>query len=79
MTAEATTTSTSTSTPSGSKRGALLSMVALVALGVGLRLFFVDALTKVTGTWMGGVESPHRSAPAANPDANPAPKGPSAA
>ena len=45
---------------SGSKRGLLLPILAIVAIGVVLRHTFVDLLTKTTGTWMGGVESPHR-------------------
>ena len=38
----------------------LAALVAFVALGLVLRLKFVDLLTKTTGTWVGGVESPHR-------------------
>ncbi len=52
---------TAEANPSGSKRRVLLPILALVAIGVGLRYYFVDALTKLTGTWMGGVESPHRN------------------
>jgi len=66
MTAEAAATSSGTS--SGSKRGLLLPILALVAVAAVLRFTFVDLLTKTTGTWMGGVESPHRGT-----------KGPSAA
>ena len=66
MTAEATVTSSGTS--SGSKRGVLLLILALVAVAAVVRFTFVDLLTKTTGTWMGGVESPHRGT-----------KGPSAA
>ena len=66
MTAEATATSSGTS--SGSKRGVLLPILALLAVAAVLRFTFVDLLTKTTGTWMGGVESPHRGT-----------KGPSAA
>ena len=42
-----------------SKRGVLVPLLAVVAIGVVLRFTFVDALTKLTGTWIGGVESPH--------------------
>jgi len=38
----------------------LLPILALVAVAAVLRFTFVDLLTKTTGTWMGGVESPHR-------------------
>lgn len=41
-----------------SKRALLLPLLAVVAVGVVLRFTFVDALTKLTGTWIGGVESP---------------------
>ena len=62
MTAEATVTSSGTSSgsSSGSKRGVVLPILALVAVAAVVRLTFVDLLTKTTGTWMGGVESPHR-------------------
>ena len=40
--------------------GVLQPILAVVAIGVVLRFAFVDALTKMTGTWMGGVESPRR-------------------
>lgn len=43
------------------KGGVLLPIVAIVAIGVVLRFTFVDVLTKLTGTWMGGVESPRRA------------------
>jgi hypothetical protein len=36
-------------------------LVVLVATGAALRLVFVDLLTKLTGTWIGGVESPRPS------------------
>jgi hypothetical protein len=42
-------------------RRLVLPVLALVALGVVLRFTFVDLLTKTTGTWIGGVESPHRA------------------
>jgi hypothetical protein len=59
------------------ERSALLPIVAVVVIGVVLRFTFVDALTKLTGTWMGGVESPRR---AASPATDGAPgSGPSAA
>ena len=62
MTAEATITSSGISSgiSSGSKRSVLLPILALVAVAAVLRFTFVDLLTKTTGTWMGGVESPHR-------------------
>jgi len=58
-----------------SKRPILRAMLALVALGVVLRFTFVDLLTKATGTWIGGVESPHR----ADASTSTMSKGPSAA
>jgi len=66
MTAEAAGTSSGAS--SGSKRGVVLAILALVAVAAVVRFTFVDLLTKTTGTWMGGVESPRRGT-----------KGPSAA
>lgn len=44
-----------------SKHRGVLSILALVALGIVMRFKFVDLLTKTTGTWIGGVESPHRA------------------
>jgi len=44
-----------------SKRPIILAMLGLVALGIALRCTFVDLLTKATGTWIGGVDSPHRA------------------
>jgi hypothetical protein len=44
-----------------SMRNVLVPLLAIAAIGVALRFFFVDALTKLTGTWIGGVESPHRN------------------
>jgi len=44
-----------------SKRPVLRALLALVAVGIVMRFTFVDLLTKATGTWIGGVESPHRS------------------
>jgi hypothetical protein len=65
-------------TPQAGKRtGVLLPILAIVAIGVVLRFTFVDALTKLTGTWMGGVESPRRAGSPA-PDRAPG-AGPSAA
>lgn len=49
------------------KRGVILPIVAALAIGVVLRFFFVDALTKLTGTWIGGVESPHREPGSSGP------------
>lgn len=46
-----------------SKRNLLVPLLAVGVLGIALRFFFVDALTKLTGTWIGGVESPHRPTP----------------
>lgn len=52
------------------KGGVMLPIVVIVAIGVVLRFTFVDVLTKLTGTWMGGVESPRRaSAPGTGPRA----------
>ena len=64
---------TAESTPS--KRPVLLPMLALVALGTVLRYTFVDLLTKTTGTWIGGVEAPHRT----DASTSTVSKGPSAA
>jgi len=50
-----------TAEPTLSKRAILLPILALVALGVVLRYTFVNLLTKTTGTWIGGVDSPHRA------------------
>ena len=47
-------------TSSGARR--FVTVLALIALGVLMRFTFVDLLTKATGTWMGGVESPRRGA-----------------
>jgi hypothetical protein len=41
-------------------RRVIVALVAVVAVGIALRLWFVDALTKSTGTWIGGVDSPRR-------------------
>ena len=58
-----------------SKRPILRAVLALAAIGIVLRYTFVDLLTRATGTWIGGVESPRR----ADPSASTASKGPSAA
>ena len=50
-----------TAEPTASSRHLLLPILALVALGIVLWYTFVDLLTKTTGTWIGGVESPHRA------------------
>ncbi len=47
-------------TNSTSKPRLLLLILGVAAMGLVVRVTFVDALTKLTGTWMGGVESPHR-------------------
>lgn len=52
---------TAETTSRSNHRGAVLPVLALAALGVALRFRFVDTLTKLTGTWMGGVESPSRT------------------
>lgn len=48
-----------------SKSRVLVAMLALLAFGIVVRSRFVDVLTKTTGTWIGGVESPHRAGPGA--------------
>lgn len=74
------TTEKSTTAEKRSRGGVLLPIVAIVAIGVVLRFTFVDALTRLTGTWMGGVESPRRAERADEPDPDRAPgTGPSAA
>lgn len=50
---------TAESTPS--KHRGVQSILALVAICIAMRFKFVDLLTKTTGTWIGGVESPHRA------------------
>jgi hypothetical protein len=41
-------------------RRLVVAAVALIAVGFAARAWFVDVLTKTTGTWIGGVESPQR-------------------
>ncbi len=59
---------------SRSRHRVFVPLLVLVTLGAILRFRFVDLLTKVTGTWIGGVESPHR----AEAQADTAAKSPSA-
>lgn len=40
------------------RRPLVAAALAAVAAAVVLRYVFVDVLTKTTGTWIGGVESP---------------------
>ena len=49
-----------TADPIPSRHRVVFPILALAALVVLLRIRFVDLLTKTTGTWIGGVESPHR-------------------
>jgi hypothetical protein len=39
-------------------RDVLVPILAVAAIAVIMRYTFVDLLTKTTGTWIGGVESP---------------------
>lgn len=57
------------------KHGGVLFIAALAALGIVMRSKFVDLLTKTTGTWIGGVESPQRAGARADTES----KSPSAA
>jgi hypothetical protein len=61
-----------------SRKGVVVPLLAIAAIGIVLRFTFVDALTKLTGTWIGGVESPQRRAGASDQSGATVEKGSSA-